>query len=59
MVKEEIKKLEDELQGLLEKKIERLKAKRKYIRVRGRLVPNDPNAIDPESGKKITDIEDD
>lgn len=38
-------------------KVERLKANRKTIRVRGRIVPND-DTIDPQTGKKMKDLED-
>ena len=49
---------QDELLGLLEGKISKLKSQRKYIRVRGNLVRNDKTIVDPQTGKKITDLED-
>ncbi|MBE3095088.1 MAG: hypothetical protein IMZ52_08660 [Actinobacteria bacterium] len=57
-VKKEIEEKEDELIELLKEKVDRLKAKRKTIRVRGRLVPND-DTIDPQTGRKMKELEDD
>jgi len=56
-IKEEIKEAEDELLGLLKNKVDKLKAQRKYIRVKGHLRPND-GSIDSETGKEIKDDDD-
>ena len=53
---DEILKAEKELEGLLKNKIRKLRSQRKYIRVRGQLVPN--NGIDSQTGKPKKDDND-
>ena len=57
MSNEELKEAEDELLGLLENKVKKLRSQRKYIRVKGHLRPND-GSIDHETGKPIKDDDD-
>jgi len=57
-VKREIEEATDELMGLLKNKVDKLKAQRKTIRVRGHLRPND-GSIDEQTGKPIKDDSDD
>ncbi|MBE3120818.1 MAG: hypothetical protein IMZ58_01230 [Thermoplasmata archaeon] len=56
-IKKEIEEKENELMNLLREKVDRLKAKRKTIRVRGNLRPND-GSMDSETGKPIKDDSD-